>query len=546
MTLTPSTLKLTLAAALVASTTPAWSNEGNPSPLWFSLDAGAATALTQDDYQQQLNDAGFDDVSVNAPDTARFAWRLGAGWDVWRRDDSPFTLAAQAEWFSLGQVDLSYSGSIPQSELEDLYDALETIHPDSGDGLALGVSGRWHGFDTERLRPLSLGGELGATYWWQQFELDDVNGNTARTDETNGAGWYGGLLADYRLTPQWSTRAGWRVYGLDTETAQTLTLGLTFRLKTRQPPEPEPVEEPVKPEPEPEPIPAPIGQPDSFTLDRGSERTLDVLANDSDPNGLPLRITWVEGTSAGQVQVVDTGLAIQYQHEGGDEVSDAFQYWFTNGESEVGPIQVSLTLNPIAPTPSEDRFQVGFNTVSRLDVLANDTDPNDEPLSVSRLTQPQAGTVRQVDNILVYQHDGSTVEALDFDYWVTNGRRKAGPVRVTLTVLPEVLTIPITFASMSTDIRSDDQPALDQLATWLADNPEANITVIGHTDNDGDADFNQQLSEQRAESVVTYLVEQGIDRNRLTAIGFGPSQPVADNGTAEGRRANRRVEVRLE
>ncbi|GGX49880.1 OmpA family protein [Saccharospirillum salsuginis] len=546
MTLTHSTLKLSLAAALVAATTPAWSNEEKPGPLWFSLDAGAATALTQDDYQQQIDDAGFDDVTVSAPDTARFTGRLGAGWDFWQRDDSPFTLAAQAEWFSLGPVDLSYSGSIPQSELDDLYDALVGIHPDSGNGLALGVSGRWQGFDADRLRPLSLGGELGANYWWQRFELDDINGDTARTDETDGAGWYGGLLADYRLTPQWSTRAGWRVYGLDSETTQTLTLGLTFRLNTRQPPEPEPVQEPITPESEPAPIPAPIGQPDSFTLDRDSEQTLDVLANDSDPSGLPLRIIWVEGASAGQVQVVDNGLAIHYRHEGGDETSDAFQYWFTNGENEVGPVQVSLTLNPVAPTPSEDQFQVGFNTVSRLDVLANDSDPNAEPLSVSRMTQPQAGTVRRVDDILVYQHDGSTVETLDFDYWVTNGRREAGPVSVNLTVLPEVLTIPITFASMSTEVRSEDQPALDQLATWLNRNPGAIITVIGHTDNDGNPDFNQRLSERRAESVVTYLIEQGIDRNRLTAIGFGDSQPVADNTTPEGRRANRRVEVRLE
>lgn len=543
MTLTHLPLRLGLAALAVTSASMTARSDDQPSPIWFSLDVGTAAALTQDDYQQETEDAGFNDVTVNASDTTRFAWRLGAGWDLWRQSESPFTLATQIEWFSLGQSDLSYSGSVSQSELDDLYDALETIHPDSGSGLALGVSGRWQGFQAESLRPLSLGGEMGATYWWQRYELEDVNGDRARTDETNGAGWYGGLLADYRLTPRFSTRAGWRAYGLDSEIAQTLTLGLTVRLGRGH--ASAPVENQTSTEPKPTPTIAPIGQPDAFTLDPGRRQTLDVLANDTDPNGLPLRISWVDGATSGAVQTINDGTAVRYRHQGGNDESDTFQYWVTNGETEAGPVRVNLTLAPVEPAPREDRFQVGFDTISRLNVLANDAVPNAQTLTVSRLTQPQAGSVRRINGTLVYQHDGSTVDDLGFEYWVTNGHQEAGPVRVSLTVLPEVLTIPITFASMSTEIRNENRPVLNQLASWLRAHPESDITVIGHTDNNGDSDFNQRLSEQRAASIVSYLVSQGIDPSRLSALGYGDRRPVASNDSAQGRRDNRRVEVRL-
>ncbi|MCL2101058.1 MAG: OmpA family protein [Fibromonadales bacterium] len=72
---------------------------------------------------------------------------------------------------------------------------------------------------------------------------------------------------------------------------------------------------------------------------------------------------------------------------------------------------------------------------------------------------------------------------------------------------------------------------------------ESKVTVEGHTDDRGSADFNQKLSEQRANAVMLYLVERGIDSNRLEAVGHGLTRPVADNSTDEGRAKNRRVEL---
>ena len=71
------------------------------------------------------------------------------------------------------------------------------------------------------------------------------------------------------------------------------------------------------------------------------------------------------------------------------------------------------------------------------------------------------------------------------------------------------------------------------------------MTVEGHTDNVGSPEYNQGLSERRAYSVRDYLVEQGVAPSRVTAIGFGETQPKGSNDTPEGRQINRRVEIHI-
>ena len=75
--------------------------------------------------------------------------------------------------------------------------------------------------------------------------------------------------------------------------------------------------------------------------------------------------------------------------------------------------------------------------------------------------------------------------------------------------------------------------------------PNATFEVAGHTDSKGSDAYNQSLSERRAGNVRGYLVDQGVDASRMTAVGYGESQPVADNGTEAGRAENRRVELRI-
>ena len=83
---------------------------------------------------------------------------------------------------------------------------------------------------------------------------------------------------------------------------------------------------------------------------------------------------------------------------------------------------------------------------------------------------------------------------------------------------------------------------LQDVIDTLAGQPSMTVQVAGHTDSKGLAAYNVRLSEERAVSVKEFLVENGIDAGRLTAIGYGESQPIADNGTEDGREANRRVE----
>ena len=72
----------------------------------------------------------------------------------------------------------------------------------------------------------------------------------------------------------------------------------------------------------------------------------------------------------------------------------------------------------------------------------------------------------------------------------------------------------------------------------------ASLTIGGHTDSVGKDDFNLTLSQKRADAVKVYLIGKGIDSNRLTSIGYGETQPIADNKSALGKAKNRRVELK--
>ena len=86
---------------------------------------------------------------------------------------------------------------------------------------------------------------------------------------------------------------------------------------------------------------------------------------------------------------------------------------------------------------------------------------------------------------------------------------------------------------------------LDLVVFALKEAPQIRVEVGGHTDARGSDAYNQELSGHRAQSVVDYLVGQGIASERLQAVGYGETAPVADNATEEGRERNRRVELRI-
>lgn len=103
----------------------------------------------------------------------------------------------------------------------------------------------------------------------------------------------------------------------------------------------------------------------------------------------------------------------------------------------------------------------------------------------------------------------------------------------------------IYFATGKSTLLSRSFKGLDEVVQVLKADPALKLAIDGHTDNVGADALNQKLSENRAAAVKTYLVKKGVDPNRLTAAGFGETQPVADNKTAPGRQQNRRVELKL-
>ncbi|SHH17301.1 Thrombospondin type 3 repeat-containing protein [Fibrobacter sp. UWH9] len=100
----------------------------------------------------------------------------------------------------------------------------------------------------------------------------------------------------------------------------------------------------------------------------------------------------------------------------------------------------------------------------------------------------------------------------------------------------------IDFQTGSAKLTKASFSALDSLVDILIGAPTIKLEIEGHVDNAGPENINLMLSQERAQSVVDYLVGKGIDARRLKAVGLGSSRPVADNGTLQGRKANRRIE----
>jgi OOP family OmpA-OmpF porin len=95
-------------------------------------------------------------------------------------------------------------------------------------------------------------------------------------------------------------------------------------------------------------------------------------------------------------------------------------------------------------------------------------------------------------------------------------------------------------------IKDESHDLLNDVAKVMIDNPRVKkIRIEGHTDSDGKAKYNKELSQRRADAVMQYLISAGVDASRMEAVGFGEEKPIADNSTPEGKEANRRVEFNI-
>jgi len=135
------------------------------------------------------------------------------------------------------------------------------------------------------------------------------------------------------------------------------------------------------------------------------------------------------------------------------------------------------------------------------------------------------------------------------DYYLTVVAKKAMKQDVTASAILDALNreghvaLYINFDTGKSIIKPESKSIINQIVQMMKSNPGLKISVEGHTDNVGNQKSNKTLSDNRAKAVVSAIATQGIDANRLSALGHGQDKPIADNKTEDGRSKNRRVEL---
>ncbi|MGK9476558.1 OmpA family protein [Melioribacter sp. OK-6-Me] len=104
------------------------------------------------------------------------------------------------------------------------------------------------------------------------------------------------------------------------------------------------------------------------------------------------------------------------------------------------------------------------------------------------------------------------------------------------------ILVGVNFEFNSAELTAESYPILYDAVKTLLANPDMKVEIQGYTDNIGSEEYNKKLSQKRADAVKNYLIAKGVNGDRLTSVGYGESNPIADNKTAEGRAANRRIE----
>lgn len=158
---------------------------------------------------------------------------------------------------------------------------------------------------------------------------------------------------------------------------------------------------------------------------------------------------------------------------------------------------------------------------------------------------PQVVPVQSNFNHLAYKVESSIYEEHQIGMYVTNVKIAEGAPDTRNKLLTEgkFSTTGIRFDVNSATIKPESSGVLAEIAKVLSENPSVKVKIIGHTDSDGDATKNLELSKRRAQAVKTALAQNfKIDASRMETDGLGETKPVADNGTGEGKSQNRRVE----
>jgi len=156
------------------------------------------------------------------------------------------------------------------------------------------------------------------------------------------------------------------------------------------------------------------------------------------------------------------------------------------------------------------------------------------------IANSEAASVRREQEVLAEAKADSTQKSQQ-----ALAEAKADSAKKSVDVLTVTFKSDYLFAVNSSTLLPGAYDELERVAKVLTQYPETTIRIAGHTDSTGTVDYNQKLSERRAEAVKNALTGMGVNPSRLTTIGYGESKPIASNNAEAGRQMNRRVEIRI-
>lgn len=216
-------------------------------------------------------------------------------------------------------------------------------------------------------------------------------------------------------------------------------------------------------------------------------------------------------------------------------------------ELPVGAVSADDSMPPMAV---DDAFTVGQGGVLVIEpetLLANDSSAHGEGLRISAFTQPEKGLLERNElDQMVYRAPEDFVGIDSFTYSV-NSAGGSNFARVSVSVVPESSidfskTYYVRYNFNRAELTAYSSNIAKRIIDALLANPEISVQIEAHTDSVGSNAYNSSLSVRRAKATRQMLINAGISSDRITAVGRGEADPLADNGTKEGRAINRRGE----
>lgn len=191
-------------------------------------------------------------------------------------------------------------------------------------------------------------------------------------------------------------------------------------------------------------------------------------------------------------------------------------------------------------------------TLEQAESAARGTADQDEVDHLAYLAEQQAGTAQALADERVAlaeleqlgeERDALVIEARERE--IRTLQTELAELQADRTERGLVVTLgdEVLFDVDEAELKPGGMQRLARVAEFLRHNPDRNVLVEGHTDSTAPDDYNLALSQRRANAVEDFLIAQGVDPTRISAIGYGEGQPLATNDTVAGRQANRRVEI---